>query len=462
MLRALLILTSLLAAVRADASRYTLGQLLERVQSESPSVVAARAAVAMRKAQLLEIQLHWTPEGETWLRAGSAPNVHCIDNLPGDCATTNVVDLVRGAPGSTWEDRAPFAGPNLFWLLQLRQPIFTSLKIESAIKASRGGIGTTEADLHQAELDLGVQVVRLYTQIKTERIALATVETSIGVLKNWSNYVEREINGANRPKFTESDGIRTRLMINGMGGQLTDHQRNLRVALAALRVLTNDPQADLDEEDLNWEDRDVGDKQVWRDRMLESKPEVQYGRAGMRYYKYWHRLQLAWALPDIALVTTLAWGFSPTFNAPNLGYVNQPFGSLGGGLGFGIRQPLDLAQKLTHWLQIRHEWESQQNRFQLGLAWWTVEIDKAWLDYQEARRRLVENERGLHVTQGWYALVDETLAMGLAPDGRDFIEVILNWSGFRQGTARAMSDAMVNLAMLRRMSGQPILDGGKL
>src|SRR5262249_13766217 len=150
------------------------------------------------------------PEGETWFRASSAPQVVCLDsfgmNNTGDCRTTNVVDLVRGAPGTTVADRAPFAGANLFWFLQLRQPLFTSLKIESAVKASRGGSGVAEADARSAALDVAVTAVRLYTQIKNERVALATLETSMGVLAGWATYVERELNGKNRPRFTESDG----------------------------------------------------------------------------------------------------------------------------------------------------------------------------------------------------------------------------------------------------------------
>lgn len=470
MIRAFLIITTLLAAVRADASRYTLKQLIDRAEAVSPSVESARATVDMRRAQLLEIQLHWLPEGETAFRASSAPDVRCMnpfgkasfDDRLSDCKTTNVVDLERGAPGTTLGDLAPFAGPNLFWYMQFRQPFFTSLKIESAIKASRGGIGVAEADVRSAELDVAVTAVRLYTQIKNERVALATLETSMGVLTGWSTYVEGELNGKNRPHFTESDGIRMRLMLSGMRSAVDGHKKNLNAALAALRVLTSDPQADVDEADLSWQNRDVGDQKLWRDLMMEGKPEIQYARAGMRYYKYWHRLQLTWAAPDVALVTTLAWGYSPTFDIPSLAFVNLPAGALGGGLGFGLHEPLDLAGKIMHARQVRHDWQSQETRFQLGLAWWTVEIDKAWLDLDESRKRLELFRRGEKLTQGWYALVDEQLAMGLAPDGRDFVEVILSWSGFRMGSTQAMADSMVNLAVLRRLAGQPILRDGVL
>jgi outer membrane protein TolC len=450
------------ASGRAGAERYTLKALLEKLAREAPSVVAARATVAMRRAQLLEQQLRWLPEGETWFRVSGMPNVNCTPDPFNECRTTDVVDLVRSQPGLSVEDRAPFSGLSLSWTIALRQPFFTSMKIENAIGSARGGIGVSEADLGTAQLELGVNAVRIFTQDKTARAVLATTETAIGVVQSYVSYVERELDGKNVAHYTESDRIRLRLLSRGMEGSLLDQQRNLNAALEALRLLTNDPQADVDASELDWEERSIPPQSWWRQRMLAERPEMSYGRAGMRYYDAYRNLQLGWALPDVAFVTSLAWGFSSGLRANSNGFLNQPASALGGTLAFGIRQPLDLGPKLAHFFAVDRERAQQRERFRLGIAWWTVEVDKAWLDLEEARRRLAENRHGESLTQGWYALVDESVALGLYPDGRELLEVILSWSGFRSRRLQAVADTVIALATLRRLAGVPILDGGTL
>jgi len=454
----------------ARAERYTLAGLVTRIQREAPSVVAARATVAMRRAQLLEQQLRWLPEGESRFFATSAPNVRCIDSMGSstaddrlnDCRTTTVVDLARSAPGYTLADRAPFSGPLLSWSVGLRQPLFTSMKIENAIGSTRGGLGVDEANQRTAELDVGVNAVRVFTQIKTARAAVSTLETALGVVRNFAEQVERELEGQNRGHYTESDEIRLRIQRSNLEQQRLDQQRNADAALDALRALTGDPAADVDESELDYRDRPIEEARVWRERMIDARPEMQYGRAGMRYYTAWHRLQLGWALPDAAMITGIGWGYAPTIDLPNIGYASLPASALGGAFGFAIRQPLDVGPKLLRYFAVGREMEQQRSRFQLGIAYWTLEVDKAWLDVDEARRRLVENLRGEKLTQGWYASVDENLALGLYPDGRELVEVIINWCGFRIRRVQAVADTLVALANLRRLSGQPILDGGAL
>jgi outer membrane protein TolC len=464
------------AAARAE--RYTVDALLTRLGKEAPAVIAARATLAMREAQLLEQQLRWLPDGDGRLTLASAPNVRCIDtpfdaNGKGvavdpdvgargnNCIRTNVVDLVRSAPGFDLDDRAPFAGPLLNFGVGLRQPLFTSMKIESAIQAAKGGVGTEVANVRTATLDLQQAAARLFYQVKTARASVATVEIAMGMVRDWQARIEHDLEGENRSHYTESDLLRMRIQAVNLRTTLLDQQRNQRAAEEALRALTGDPQAEVDDSELEWDDRAVADAAAWRERMLVDRPEVQYGRAGLRYYIGWRRLQLGWALPDVALITNLSYGYSPTFDLPNLGYANLPASALGGGVGFVLRQPLDLGPKIAHYRAIDREMAMQESRWKLGLGWWALEVDKAWLDLDEARRRLEQNRRAERVTQGWYASVDENVALGLYADGRELVEVILNWEGFRLRRLQATADALNAMASLRRLAGQPILDEGR-
>jgi outer membrane protein TolC len=457
MIRCILLLAGVVLAGAprvARAERYALWSLVERMQHEHPAVIAARATLAMRRAQLLEQQLRWTLDGDARFVLAGAPKVDCVPDPGSNCLSTKQVDLVRPEPGPK---AAPVDGYQYSFSMWMRQPLFTSGKISSAVGAARGGVGMEQANLAANELDVALTAVRTFVQVKTARSIIDTLETGMGTMRQFLDHVERDRSGPNSFHYSEADVLRLKLQLANTRTWLLEQRRNLLAAEEALHALTADPRADVDMEELQWNDRVVPDVEFWRERMLESRPELLSARAGLRYYGSWRSLQLAWALPDAALVGNMGFGASPSIAQPPLGYANLPAGSPGAGFYAGIRQPLDIGQKIVRWQQVRHEERMQLARFQLGLGWWSLEVDKAWLDFVEAKQRLDENLRAEHVIQGWYAAVNENLALGLYIDGREMVEVMINWMSLRMRRLQALGDSMVALATLRRLSGQRIL-----
>lgn len=477
-LRFVLTVAALLGAPGpALAARYTLAQLVKKVTEEHPGVVAERAMVAMRRAQLLEQQLRWTPEGEARFLATGAPEVRCLDEPLGpdplkssqlnpdevarrnNCLRTTVVDLLRSAPGRTLGDRAPIHGPLLMFNAQLRQPIYTFGKIESAIQAAKGGIAYQSGLTDAATLDLAVGAVRVYAQLKAAREAVQAVTGALARMAAWRDEVNDELEGPGS-RFTEADLLRIRVHLVNMAAWEREHRRNVKAAHEALKALTGDPAADLEDDDEPLELKGVPrEVDAWLARMRADRPELKWADGGMHYYRAWQRLHLTFALPDIALVSGIGWGASPTFDLPTLGYGSLPASALGGGFVFALRQPLDLGQKVVRWDGIRHEARMQAARLRLGLAFWSFETRKAHLDFLEALGRLEALDRVMRVTRGWYAAVDQNLAIGVYTDGRELIEVMLNRLHFDIRRAYAEQDALIALAVLRRMSGQPIVGG---
>jgi outer membrane protein TolC len=442
---------------QARAERWPLARLIEQLLREHPSVVAARAQVALSRARVLEQQLRWTPEGDLRVLLQSTPHVDCVDDPLKLCSQTTVVDLTRvtvaGASG------AP-AGVLFRFSLDGRQPIYTFGKIESAVGSAEGGLGMDQASLQGAELDVALAGLRVFAQLKTARASIDTIETAIGTMRDFLDHVESDRRGHNAFHYGETDVLRLRLQIANAQTALGDQQRNAAAALAALRALAGDAQAEVDAAELQWQERAVADAQHWRELMVQSRPEVRSGRAGLHYYASWRRLQRAFMLPNIGFGFGASAGYSPTFvNFPPLGYANLPAtaGAAGGYYALSVQQPLDIGQKLVHWQQVEHEEQMQQTRYQLGLGFWSLELDKAWLDFKEASQRLTEASRGEHLTQGWYASVVENLALGIFVDGREMVEVTNTWMALRLRRLQALSDSLMTLASLYRLAGKPIL-----
>ena len=442
------LILSLAWAWPAEAARYTLGQLVEKVTRESPSIVAARAAVAVRQAQVLEQQLRWLPDGEAGATLYGAPAVRY--DVPDSTATTDIVDLTRSVPDKSLFDRAPIHAVRITLGADLRQPLYTFGKIAAAIGSARGGLAYDSGNLTRDELDVGLTAVRIYTQIRVARIALDSVEQTLQQMRDWEKQIDVALDGKNPLRFGETDLARMRLSIVNTEIAKLDYERNFVAAREALRQLTNDPSADTDEADFAYTGSSQ-EAEVARD--IARRPEVLASRAGLDYYGKWHHLHLSFALPDVGFVSSAWGGYVPNTDPNN----PQVWTLAGGYVGLVLREPLDFGPKLMRWMQIGHEERMQRARFAMGYGYWQLELLKARLDFREAYTRLAKTQKAEGVTHGWYAAVHSNLALGLATDGRELVDVMMSWCGYRVQHAQAVADTLIALATLQRMSGEPIL-----
>jgi outer membrane protein TolC len=456
-----------LGAPPAFAARYTLGTLLAKVTRESPAVIAARAAVVQKKALLLEQQMRWMPDGEAGFNGSGAPKVRlqaspeqlafqAAEQAAGRTYTppntiTTVVDLLR-PESATLGDKAPFDAARLIWGLDLKQPLYTSGKISAAISSAKGGIGWEEGNAASAEGDIAVTVVRIYTQVRVAQIGVDAVDSTLARLHQWEAQVEGALEGKNRQGYSEADLSRIRLNITNNELSRLDQVRNLTAAREALRELVGDPEADTDDEDFAYAGSPL-EAEATRD--LDKRPEVWGSRAGLAYYEAWRRLHLGYMLPDVGLATGAWGGYWPT----GLDDPRQSWTLTTGYIGVALREPLDLGVRAMRWQAVKHEEQMQRTRYAMGYGFWQLELLKARLDFHEAYERMRKAAKAEGVTRGWYAAVDENLTLGLYPDGREIVEVMVNWTGFRLRHAQAIADTLIALATLQRLSGEPILAG---
>jgi hypothetical protein len=127
------------APTPAEARRYTLAELLEKVGNEYLGVVAARHAQDASQAQLEQAGRLWAPTGEITFGLTGSPDIKCQDALgqvdpdkavrQRNCVATTSTDLRTNA-GIL--QILPVNGVALNLSARLVQPLYTSGKIESA------------------------------------------------------------------------------------------------------------------------------------------------------------------------------------------------------------------------------------------------------------------------------------------------------------------------------------------
>src|SRR5439155_20525828 len=127
--------------------------------------------------------------------------------------------------------------------ITLIQPIYTSGKIEAAIKAAGAGRDAAKAQLEAARADVVLNAVRAYWGVKTARAAGATLGDGRDKVKEWVDKIEAELHKG-KTSYTEQDRLRIKIALDTLELGLLEVKKGERVAVAGLRTLTGDENAD--------------------------------------------------------------------------------------------------------------------------------------------------------------------------------------------------------------------------
>jgi outer membrane protein TolC len=455
-----------LVAAPAQARRYTLTELLEKVGRDYSGVVAAREGQAASEAQLAQANRLWWPSGEITFGITGSPDVKCIGpatldgsgnvQIPAvdanqalrqqNCVATSATDL-RGA---NLFQVLPFHGVALNLNARLLQPLYTSGKIEFARAAAKAGVDVSRAQVDAARNEAKLWAVRAYYGLKSARAALATLDDGLGRLRAWVKRVDQEIEKG-KGSYTESDLIRLKLATDTAEIARLDIVRNLDLAHAGLKLLTDDQDADVDEGDL--EDAELVQQPLsfYQDAARTHRPEARMLDAGRYAVRANRKLKIAEMLPDIGLLTTFGYGLATGVDDPQNAFMNRP-NYLGASLALAFRQPLDFALRLGKYQEARAQERQLEARREQALGGIGIEIRKAWLDAAEAGDRTKILAHMEKIARGWYTATDQALQTGVA-DARDVAESARNYVELRIRHLQALMDKNVTLCTLKNTAG---------
>jgi len=456
-----LVLAALLVGVGlprpAAARRYTLPELIAKVNAEYPGVRAAREGVGAADAQMSQANRLWWPTGQLTFGLTGSPNVRCfrtIYNAVGqptgeiadthDCTHTNVVDLRSN------DQILPVHGAAFNLSINLIQPLYTFGKIESAQRAAKAGLEVARAQVDKDRAEVTFNISRAYWLLKWARTAAATLDDGRARLKEWVKKINDEVDKG-KSNYTETDLIRVKLALDVAELTALDIDKAREIGLAGLRVLIDDPDADIDEDDFDIVEMSEQPLAFYEDAARLHRPEARMLSAGTIAAHAGRNLQLANLLPDIGILTTFTYAYAQSVDNPDNAFMSRP-NSLGAGFSLVLRYNLDVPLRLATLSKAKADERVLAERRKQALGGIYIEIESAWLEARAARRRSELLAHSEKVARGWYNAVDQSLQVGVA-ESRDLVDAARSFFELRLRHLQSIMDVNMAIAAMKQAAG---------
>lgn len=449
----------LLVATPAAARRYTLAELIAKVNASYAGVQAAREGVVSADAQLSEATRLWWPTGQLTFGLTGSPEVRCIDPVTGkawtspggdqqralsNCVRTDVVDLRSG------EQVLPYHGVAFNLGLNVIQPIYSFGKIEAARSAAQAGVESARAQVDKDRADVTFNVTRAYWLLKWARAADATLEDGIARLKEWVKKINDEIDQG-KTTYTENDVVRLKLALDAAELTALDVEKAKQLGLSGVRMLTDDESADIDDDELDVADLGVEPLSYFEDAARTHRAESRMLAAGTQAARAGKAMQLANLLPDLGIALSFTYAYAQSVDDPYNAFMNHP-NALGAGFSLVMRYNLDVAERMAAHAKAAADERVLAERRKQALGGIYIEIENAWLDERAARRRSDLLGHSEKVARGWYNAVDQNLQVGVA-DSRDLVDAARSYFELRMQHLKSIMDLNMATATLKQTAG---------
>ncbi len=299
-----------------------------------------------------------------------------------------------------------------------------------------------------------VNAIRAYWGLKWARAARDVLEEGITKLKEWVTKVEDEMESSNKSNYTEADLARLKVALDNAEVVLLDIKRGLAVAVTGMKVLTGDPQADVDEGELDLTEATPRPVEYYEDAARMHRPEARMLDAGAQAAHWWKRWKFSEMLPDIGIASSFSYGYAPSVDNPANGFLAHA-NTLGASFALVAHSPLDFGVRLGRLAQAAADERAFRERRRQALGGISIEINKAYADYEEARQREKTLGHGEKVARGWYNIVDRNMSQGItiSTDSRELTDAARTYFDFRIRHLQAILDTNMALSALHRVTG---------
>lgn len=454
-------------AGKRGSHKLTLAEFWSRAESLHPTLRASREGIQIAKLTLDEQRWLALPSGDMSLFLGWSPDIKCKDtialqgpndSMPVEYKTPQSLCLETNASQNLLQDDfrryLPIYGVLARLSVNIIQPLFTFGKLTTARALGRVGVKAAEATTEVTRGDLAVNVVRAYFGLKSARAALDTVKEGHDQLVKWVQQVDKELESG-KSTYTEIDLMRLKVTEAQIQFNVVDAERIIASALAAVRYLAQDPEADVDDSDLAQWEPEEHDLQYYLDAAFQRKPELKQLNALGESLQLYRRLRVAELLPDLGIVIGIGYNVATSVQDPTAAYMSR-FNGLGAGIGLGLRMGLDFGPKTARLQRATAELRQYQARRQEALGGGALEIERTYNDLVEAIKRYRAAETGERRARGWLQGIKQNIDVGTA-ESRDMTDALRSYFDQHVHVLRALNDVNVQAAMLRRLCGLEVI-----
>lgn len=427
-----------------SASSLTLSQTLDLALEQNPRIIRARLGVEEAQADLETAQAEYHPRIE--VQALLAPMTgHHAPAATAPFTSIYSTDLGDLGEWGIWTKIS----------LKLVQPIYTCGKITWLNRARKLGVEVSQGMEAMAAADVRLEVLKGY-------FGLGLTRRLTDVLVEGREYFDKahrhlkKMEDADDPSWDPVDQMKVNVYEAQIIEQELDARRMKELAGGQLRRLAGmDPLATVDfltaEEPVPLVplvDLDMG---TAVHAALDNRPELIALRTGVKAREAEAEARFRKFFPDFVLFAEFEYAYSNVADDMSFPYYD-PFNTLGFGAGLAMRFDLNIGAKLGELKKTRAQKSALQAELDGAETAIRLEVDKLFLEMQDAKTMISVRETALKSARGWVIAKSDLFENGMATL-QEVIDGLTQFFLAQLSYYQAVYDFNLAVATLERATG---------
>ncbi len=432
---------SSLPKAAAPTSRVlSLKRCLEMAALNYPKVAEARARLAQKRAQL--DQAYTAPYSDFTMTGGLGP-----------------APTVRGTSVySPDTDKALTSHMGIAWQLGVTGaiPIWTFGKITNLWDAADAQVRVGEHEIKKEQNDVKLSVRRAYYGVQLARDALTLLNEAGGRIDTYLGRMQKKVDGGDGD---DVELLKLKMYRAELEARQSEATRQQAIALSGLRFLTGGG-SDVDVRDtpLQRSSHRLAPLAHYLSAARLYRPEVNMARAGVLAREAQMRMERAKFFPDLALGLSFNYSAAPLVEDQRNPFVKDSANYLSYGAALVFRYKLDFLPQSARLAQANAQLEEQRATERYALGGVGTEVEQAFLEAEDAARRLDAYTRAAGYAKQWLVQVQEGIDVGTYED-QDIVDPAKEYATKRFLQMNATFDYNVALAKLAQATGWDVVTG---
>lgn len=433
------------AGPAAAQTKLTLPEVVAR-SMENPLARAADYATEAAEAQLSEALGARFPRLQVTGFVAPSPEIDCNDAA---CTTTSPEDVDINIAGVFGGVRA-----------EVTQPLYTFGKLSSISAAARNAARATRFLEDVVAGDLTVNATRAYYGLKLARELVWMLEDGLEQIVKGLDSIEEALE-AGSAEATVQDRLRLETLKAEVEARLTEAREAAAIALAGIRALVGDANADIDETPLEAMPYDLAaTAQPYAERALVARPELRAARAAVTSVGALLDYEKARYFPDFALFGGINFAAAHGVDDPPSAFANDPFNTASAQIGLVLRWNLDVASQPARVDRARAETKRVAALAQAAERGTALEVQRAHARASQAKARLAATAAGEQAARGWVASVIQGEAVGVIA-AKDLADAYVSYFTLRSRVLQTTFDWNLAIVELQRVAGEFAVPGAR-
>jgi len=298
-------------------------------------------------------------------------------------------------------------------------PLWTFGKISSIWEAAEANIQVGKHDLKKEKNAIRLEVRRAFFGVLLARDSLLLLRDARGQLQGHLTTLQQEVEGGGGDDIGL---LKIQMNEAELDARASEAEKGETIALAGLRFFTgSNGEIDVPDEPLKRVGHDLQPLARYLEAARLFRPEINMVRAGVIARRAQLRLEEAKYFPDVGVVLAARVVRAAEITDQRNPFAFDPANYSSYGLGLAMRWKLDFFPQTARIAKAQADLEEMRATERYALGGVAVEVEKAFAEAQDAKRRLDAWSRATQFAKQWLIKVQQGMDLGLF-EGEDIVE----------------------------------------